>query len=132
LHSAAPRRIRCTRECARALRPHPAGCCTRGRPPALDAGCVFAPQDYGTISAGLEAGSYADAEAFAADVRLVASNAVAYSPELDNDCNKAARANLAAFETAFLKQGLATDGGEAAKAATAAAKPATRKRKSRA
>ena len=51
-------------------------------------------------------------------MRLVASNAVAYSPELDNECNQAARANLAAFETAFLKQGLATDGGEAAKAAS--------------
>ena len=55
-------------------------------------------------------------------MRLVASNAVAYSPELDNECNQAARANLAAFEALWLAAGFATDGGVAAAAAAAAAK----------
>ena len=38
------------------------------------------PMDYGTIKTKLEAGGYPDADAFAADVRLVAlaSNAVTY------------------------------------------------------
>ena len=44
---------------------------------------------------------------------------------------KAAKAHLAIFEKAFLKAGLATDNGAAAAAAEEAAKPATRKRKSR-
>lgn len=84
----------------------------------------------------LEGGSYGadsnfSAAAFAADVRLVTANAVAYSPEAENECHKAAKAGLIAFERAFLKAGLATDGGEALKAAEASAKPppaATRKR----
>ena len=84
----------------------------------------------------LEGGSYGadsnfSAAAFAADVRLVTANAVAYSPEAENECHKAAKAGLVAFERAFLKAGLATDGGEALKAAEASAKPppaATRKR----
>ena len=36
------------------------------------------PMDYGTIKTKLEAGGYPDADAFASDVRLVASNAVTY------------------------------------------------------
>ena len=36
------------------------------------------PMDYGTIKTKLEAGGYPDADAFAADARLVASNAVTY------------------------------------------------------
>jgi hypothetical protein len=86
------------------------------------------PMDHSTIDANLEAGSYADEAVFAADVRLVYANAISYSPDDENDCNKAARANLAAFERAFVKAGLATDGGAAAAAAEDAAKPATRKR----
>eukprot|EP00966_Prymnesium_polylepis_P239449 5537588-Prymnesium_polylepis.1 len=66
--------------------------------------------------------------AFAADVRLVASNAMTYSPDPNNDCNEAARAHLAAFERLYVKQGLATDGGAAASAAEEAAKPSTRKK----
>ena len=53
----------------------------------------------------------------------MASNAVTYSPEPDNPCHKAARAHLNQFEKQFLKQGLATDDGAAAAAATEAAKP---------
>ena len=89
---------------------------------------IKSPMDYGTIKGKLEAGTYSDAAAFAADVRLVCSNAVTYSPEPDNDCNKAGRAQLAAFERAFVKAALATDDGAAAKAADEAAKPPTRKR----
>ena len=81
---------------------------------------VSSPMDYGTIQSKLEGGAYADAAAFAADVRLVAANAIAYSPKADDECNLAARHNLAAFETAFVKAHLATDGGAAATAATAA------------
>ena len=54
---------------------------------------VKSPMDYGTIQSKIKSGAYAAPAAFAADVRLVAANAVAYSPELDNDCNRAARAN---------------------------------------
>ena len=36
-----------------------------------------------------------------ADVRLVSANAIAYSPEVDNECHLAACACLAAFEKAF-------------------------------
>ena len=57
-------------------------------------------------------------------MRLVAANAVQYSPEEDNECNRAAKANLAAFEAAYLKEGLATDDGAAAAAAKDALKPA--------
>jgi chemotaxis protein histidine kinase CheA len=81
---------------------------------------VSTPMDYGTIRSKLEAGAYADAAAFAADVRLVASNAIAYSPGADDDCHIAARANLVAFEKGFVKAHLATDGGAAAAAAEAA------------
>ena len=88
------------------------------------------PMDYGTIKTKLEAGDYPDADAFASDVRLVASNAVTYSPEADNPCNKAARAHLNEFEKQFLKQGLATDDGAAAAAAAEAAKPPKRARRS--
>ena len=49
------------------------------------------PMDYGTIKTKLEAGGYPDADAFAADVRLVASNAVTYSPEPDNECHRVSR-----------------------------------------
>ena len=83
---------------------------------------VTSPMDYGTIQSKLEAGGYPDAAAFASDVRLVVSNAIAYSPEIENECHIVARANLAAFEKAFLKAHLATDGGAAATAAEAAAK----------
>ena len=38
---------------------------------------VSAPMDYGTIGSKLAAGAYTDAGAFAADMRLVSSNAVA-------------------------------------------------------
>ena len=58
-------------------------------------------------------------------MRLVASNAVTYSPEVDNECHKAAKATLSAFEQAYLKEKLATDGG---KAADAAKNAITRKR----
>ena len=77
-----------------------------------------------------------ESQAAAAELRRrskrlrVVSNAVTYSPETDNDCHKAAKANLSAFETAFLKEGLATDGGAAAEAAKEGIKRAsvTRKR----
>ena len=92
---------------------------------------IKSPIDYSTIQSKLEGGAYGDdpAAAFAADVRLLVSNAVTYSPETDNDCHKAAKANLSAFETAFL-EGLATDGGAAAEAAKEGIKRAsvTRKR----
>ena len=88
------------------------------------------PMDYGTIQTKLEAAGYPDADAFASDVRLVASNAVTYSPEADNPCNKAARAHLNEFEKQFLKQGLATDDGAAAAAAAEAAKPPKRAKRS--
>ena len=86
---------------------------------------IKSPMDYGTILSKLEANSYESPASFASDVRLVASNATTYSPEADNECHKAAKANLAAFETAYLKEKLATDGGAAAEAAKAAI---TRKR----
>ena len=82
---------------------------------------VTQPMDYGTIGAKLSAGGYGDAHAFAADMRLVCANAVAYSPEVDNECNVASRAILKAFEKAFVANALATDGGAAAAAAEAAA-----------
>ena len=63
-------------------------------------------------------------------MRLVASNAVTYSPEPDNPCHKAARAHLNEFEKQFLKQGLATDDGAAAAAAAEAAKPPKRAKRS--
>ena len=97
---------------------------------------VSTPMDYGTIAGKLEASGYASPEAFAADVRLVTSNAITYSPEVTNACHKAARANLTKFEKDFVDAGLATDGGAAAAAAAAAEKDAlkaaapTRKRKS--
>ena len=75
---------------------------------------VSSPMDYGTIEAKLTAGRYADAAAFAADVRLVAANALAYSPDVDDICHMAARANLAAFEKAFDRAGLAIDSSAAA------------------
>ena len=91
---------------------------------------IKSPMDYGTILAKVEAGDYDSHGAFAADVRLVASNAVTYSPEADNPCNKAARAHLNEFEKQFLKQGLATDDGAAAAAAAEAAKPPKRAKRS--
>ena len=119
---------------------------------------ISSPTDYGSIQSKLEAAGYPDADAFASDVwlvasnaihllllllllltlgpyspnpnqvRLVASNAVTYSPEADNSCNKAARAHLNEFEKQFLKQGLATDDGAAAAQAAEAAKPKRAKR----
>ena len=92
---------------------------------------IKTPMDYGTVKANLDSGKYAEPAAFATDVRLVCSNAVTYSPEDDNECNRAARLNLAAFEKAYAAQGLATDDGAAAAAAEEAAKSGnTRKRKS--
>ena len=91
---------------------------------------ISSPMDYGSIQTKLEAAGYPDADAFASDVRLVASNAVTYSPEADNPCNKAARAHLNEFEKQFLKQGLATDDGAAAAAAAEAAKPPKRAKRS--
>ena len=85
------------------------------------------PMDYGTISGKLKGGAYADETAFVADVRLVVANAVAYSPDPENDCNQAARAYLAAFEKLLLKNELATDGG----AAVAAAEEAARRKRHR-
>ena len=82
---------------------------------------VKLPMDYGTIGEKLAAGGYATPDAFAADVRLVSANAVLYSPEATDDCHKAARANLIKFEKDFSDAELATDGGEAPKAAAAAA-----------
>ena len=88
--------------------------------------------DYGSVHSKLEAAGYPDADAFASDTcgskRLIASNAVTYSPEADNPCNKAARAHLNEFEKQFLKQGLATDDGAAAAEAAEAAKPKRTKR----
>jgi len=89
---------------------------------------ISTPMDYGTIDGKLKGGQYEGELAFAADVRLVASNAMTYSPDPNNDCNEAARAHLAAFERLYVKQGLATDGGAAASAAEEAAKPSTRKK----
>jgi len=89
---------------------------------------ISSPMDYGSIQSKLEAAGYPDADAFASDVRLVTSNAVTYSPEADNPCNKAARAHLNEFEKQFLKQGLATDDGAAAAEAAEAAKPKRAKR----
>jgi len=89
---------------------------------------IASPMDYGTINDKLTNGTYDGEAAFAADVRLVATNAVTYSPDPANDCNKAARVHLALFERSFVKQGLATDGGAAAAAAEEAAKPPTRKK----
>ena len=86
---------------------------------------VSTPMDYGTISSKLSAGAYANPMAFAADVRLVSANAIAYSPEADNECHLAARATLAAFEKAFHKAHLSNDGGAAATAAEEAAKAAS-------
>ena len=89
------------------------------------------PMDLGTIGSNLSAGKYADAHAFASDVRLVASNAVTYSPEPDNECHRSARQMISEFEKQFVKAGLATDGGVAAAAALEACKvTTTRKRKS--
>ena len=82
---------------------------------------VHSPMDLGTVKSNLAASRYAAAAEFAADVRLVAANAIAYSPEADNECHLAARANLAAFEKAFHKAHLSNDGG----AATAAAEVVT-------
>ena len=83
--------------------------------------------DYSTVLRKLNDGTYDAtgdaAAAFAADVRLIVSNAVAYSPAVDNECHVAAKANLVAFEGLFVKEGLATDGGAAAAAAVDAAKP---------
>ena len=95
-------------------------------PPGTDgySDVVSLPMDYGTIEGKLSAGSYEDAAAFAADVRLVAANAIAYSPDATNECHLAARHHLAAFEKSFTKAHLATDGGVAASAAEAAAKAA--------
>ena len=45
---------------------------------------ISAPMDYGTIGSKLAAGAYTDADAFAADVRLVASNAVTCTPRWPN------------------------------------------------
>ncbi len=90
--------------------------------------------DFSTVKGKLESGAYDSAgdlaAAFAADVRLIVSNAVAYSPKPDNECHVAAKANLVAFEAAFAKEGLATDDGAAASAAVEAATAtrATRKR----
>ena len=70
--------------------------------------------------------------AFAADVRLVTDNAVAYSPDPDNECHRAARLVQNEFERQFVAARLATDGGAAAAAAQDALKlgaPSTRKRK---
>ena len=87
---------------------------------------VSNPIDYGTILMKLESGTYLAqdgpaADGFARDVRCVASNAIAYSPQLNNLCNRAAHANLVAFEKAFVKAGLANDGGAALKQAEEAA-----------
>ena len=82
---------------------------------------VSAPMDYGTIGSKLAAGAYTDADAFAADVRLVSSNAIAFSPDVDDECHTAARWHLVAFEKALIKAGLAEDGSAVA-AAEAAAK----------
>jgi len=89
---------------------------------------ISSPMDYGTIDGKLKDGQYGDKLAFATDVRLVVSNAVTYSPDPSNDCNKAARNHLAAFERMYVKAGLATDGGDAAAAAEEATKPKTRKK----
>ena len=109
-------------------------------PPDTDgyAEAVPNPMDYGTVLGKLKLSGYYgsggafSSSAFAADVRLVTANAVAYSPETDNECHKAARASLVAFEKAYLKAGLASDAGEALKAAETALKTppstATRKR----
>ena len=66
---------------------------------------------------------------FAADVHLVLSNAVAYSPEPDNECHIAAKKHLIAFEEGYFKEGLATDGGAALAAAKAGAKRNSTSRK---
>ena len=90
------------------------------------------PMDYSTILTKLNSGAYGeDAAAFAADMRLVVSNAVLYSPEPDNNCNLAAKANLVDFETRYLKEGLATDKGAAAAAAKEGAKKQTTRKRAR-
>jgi len=93
---------------------------------------IKSPIDYGSILTKLTNGVYvhatADAPAafapaaFADDVRLMVSNAIAYSPDVDNLCHIAAKANLSAFEALYVKEGLATDGGAAAAAAKEAIK----------
>ena len=49
---------------------------------------ISSPMDYGSVHSKLEAAGYPDADAFASDTcgskRLIASNAVTYSPESDN------------------------------------------------
>ena len=93
---------------------------------------VKSPIDYGAIGTKLADGVYeatADASgAFADDVRLMVSNAIAYSPGVDNLCHIAAKANLSAFEALYLKEGLATDGGAAAAAAKEAIKAGAARR----
>ena len=90
---------------------------------------VKSPMDYGTIMTKLKSGAYMAAPPFAADVHLVLSNAVAYSPEPDNECHIAAKKHLIAFEEGYFKEGLATDGGAALAAAKAGAKRNSTSRK---
>lgn len=86
------------------------------------------PLNFERIRTKLSSGSYlaedgSVAEAFTKDVRLVLSRALACRPKEDDDCHKAAKSNLVAFEKALLDAGLAKDGGAALRAAEASAKP---------
>lgn len=65
---------------------------------------IKTPCDYSTVRQRLEGGDYGDdAIAFAADMRLIYTNAVTYNWDPNHDCNKAARACLRTFEHYFMR-----------------------------
>ena len=60
------------------------------------------PMDYSTIEGKLKGGAYGDDTlAFAADVRLVYSNAFKYNYDPNNQCHQAAKESLREFEKTF-------------------------------
>ena len=63
---------------------------------------IDTPSDYSTVRERLEAGAYGDdVVQFAADVRVIYTNAVTYNWRPDHECHKAARSCLRAFEHYF-------------------------------
>ena len=98
---------------------------------------ITSPMDYSTVRQRLEDGGHygEDPLAFAADMRLIFTNAVTYNWKPDHDCHKAAVASLRAFEHYFSRsRGLtgtpleATEGG-ASSAKSAGSKGAQGKHK---